>query len=1237
MTTTQPFDVRHTVDQLNLIGLTVEHDGSVSYVNPYTLRVTAWSIDDVIGRNFFDVLVPPDDRPTLETLFREALQRGGFPESREVQLLTRSGSTRNVHINSFIPTGAGGRPDAFTIIGEDLTNKRRVASALSNTNAQLQDLVDNTSDLIQLITLDGKFIFVNKAWRDLLGYSADQIAQLTLRDVLHPDYVKSTIDRLQRVQEGEPNPSFETVFRSRDGRTVFLSGSVNCRYDQGKPTAFRCILRDITQKIRSEKAQRLYYSIASWTLNTPNLDDFYQRVHRELGNIIDASNFFIALYDQSKRYLTFPYYVDESFQGSVRFTKKRLGSGLTEYTINANKPLFLYDTDILRLADEHQIDLYGQQQPKVMLTAPLRIGDEITGIIGVKSYDDASLYGPRDLELLEFISGQVALAIARKQAEAALNKQTARLNAIFDSSTYLIWSANKAMQLTSFNKNYARLIEQLTGEQPRLYLLTHQQNWITVGEENRKMLDERYRLAFKGQPQNFEMRFDLSGKETWLELHLNPILLTGGVIEEVSGIARDITTRKGAQMNIERSEEKFRGIFENLQDIYVRVDRQSRITMISPSVFKRSGYMPDEVLGQNALQYFVDPSVVRRALFKLVRTRSLRNFEATLRRKDGTERQFMFNMLLLKDEDGRYSVIAALARDITELKRQSAELVKAKDEAERSLKVKERFLANMSHEIRTPMNGVIGMVDLLNDTVLNDEQRDYVRTIRRSSETLLNILNDILDLSKIEAGKMVLHEAPVALGEVFEKLIALFGQQANAKDNRLFYTLAPDLPQFVIADQTRLLQILSNLTSNALKFTENGTVEVAASLVSKRGKFNRIKVEVKDSGIGISPENIGLLFNSFSQVDTSSRKSFGGTGLGLSISKELASLMKGEVGVESTVGMGSTFWFTVEVKETAISPTQSPAEAAADMKVTDFFTHYNPIVLLVDDNIVNRKVASEILRKAGCVVTNAASGPEAIEKVTASYAPGGTPFDVIFMDIQMPDMDGVETTKHLRDQHGKALPKIVAMTAYSMREDRERFLSQGLDDYIAKPIRAQGLIAKVSELVKKSGEQRADSREQRGESREGRAAGSGQGGESRAQRAENWSSNAQPLNSMPAAPSPTLLAPYADVPVIDLDILEQLRDIGGAELVESVFDDFVTEATELVQESLTAFAAGDIATVKSHLHTLKGSAGTVGVARLARIAREAEGKLKVQDTSQLAQELAALKAAFDEFMATPRP
>ncbi|WP_234734980.1 PAS domain S-box protein [Tellurirhabdus bombi] len=1192
------FDVRKTVDQLNLIGLTIERDGTVTFANQYTLRITGWSKEDIVGTNFFETFIPDSERLQIEQDFDEAIERGGLLEQKEMNLLAKSGALRHVHLNSFIINNVAGVIASFTLIAEDVTNKKRVASALSYSNAQLQDLVDNTSDLIQLVTLDGKFVFVNRAWREVLGYSSEEIASLTLTDVLHPDFAESTLQRLKRVQAGEKFPYFETVFRSKSGKVIFLSGSVNCRYDQGKPTVFRCILHNITSRIRAEKAQKLYYSIANWTLNTPDLDDLYQKIHDELANIIDAQNFFIALYDQGKSYLYFPYYVDEYFRGNVRFTKRRLGNGLTEYTIRENRPLFLYEQDIQKLADTHNIYLYGQI-PKVMLCAPLRIGDRITGIIGVKSYDNVTAYNTRDLELLEFISGQVALAIARKQDEAALGKQTARLNAIFDSSSHLIWSVNKSYQLTSFNRNYSRLIETRLGEVPQLNITTEKLGWRLIGTANRKLLEERYRMAFRGLPQSVELHFDSSKNgrhngndgEIWLEVNLNPILLSGGIIEEVSGIARDITVRKRTELELRESEEKFRGIFVNLQDIYCRVDRHGRITMISQSVLKRTGYRPEEVMGQPIINY-VDKHDVKRALLRVIRHKSLRNFEATIRRKDGTERQFMFNMLTLSDNGGRVTEVATLARDITELKRNAQELMLAKEDAERSLKVKERFLANMSHEIRTPMNGVIGMIDLLNDTPLDQEQKDYVQTIKRSSETLLNILNDILDLSKIEAGKMQLHEAPLPLQEILDKLVALFGQQANAKGNKLIYKLGPDLPQYVIADQTRLLQILSNLTSNAIKFTENGAVTIHVSLQEKRGKFNRIKFSVQDTGIGIAKEDLGLLFNSFSQVDTSSRKSFGGTGLGLAISKELAALMKGSIGVDSAAGQGSVFWFTIEVKETAISPSANMANEV-DVPLQNVFSTYKPAILLVDDNAVNRKVASEILKKSGCRVDTASSGMEAIERVAASLAVQGMAYDVVFMDIQMPDMDGVETTKRLREQFGKELPPIVAMTAYSMREDRDRFLSQGLDDYIAKPIRAQSLIAKVKEIA--------------------------EAGKTFREAAELRSAQQQFVQELV-------------VPMIDADTIAQLAQLGGPDLVLSIYEDFQEEATMLVQGSLDAFAIGDIATVKSNLHTLKGSAGTIGVTRVADVARIAEAKLKTNDTNTLAEDLIQLEKTYKEFL-----
>ena len=243
----------------------------------------------------------------------------------------------------------------------------------------------------------------------------------------------------------------------------------------------------------------------------------------------------------------------------------------------------------------------------------------------------------------------------------------------------------------------------------------------------------------------------------------------------------------------------------------------------------------------------------------------------------------------------------------------------------------------------------------------------------------------------------------------------------------------------------------------------------------------------------------------------------------------------------------------------------------------------------MDDNLVNRKVASEILKKAGCVVDTAESGFEAIDKVEQVFSSTDSYYDIIFMDIQMPDMDGVETTQKLHERYPQGLPPIVAMTAYSMKEDRDRFMSQGMDDYVAKPIRAKHLIGKVQELI-----------------------GKGTGGK---------------VSDKQAA-----LPPKTTLPVLDRSIINQLKQIGGKELVLSVFDDFVNESNELVGESLTAYAQRDIATVKSHLHTLKGSAGTVGVMQVAEIAREAESRLKTDDTSTLAQALPELQLAYGRFL-----
>ncbi|MFN3848264.1 MAG: PAS domain S-box protein [Spirosomataceae bacterium] len=1080
---------------------------------------------------------------------------------------------------------------------------------------QLQDLVDNTSDLIMLFSLSGRFLFVNRAFREITGYSSDEISRLSFNDIVHPKYKENTLANLDKILKGEKITDFETVIYNKDQKRVYLSGSVNCRFDGDKPVAFRCILHDISQRYRAERSEKLYYSIAQQNLNQTDLYEFLKGVHVELQKTIQANNFFVALYDTDKSFINFPYYVNEQFDENLKFTKRRLGNGIIEHAIVKNKPLLFYREDIEKMVENKEVVLY-EKIPEIILFVPLRVGERTTGVIGVQSYSDRNKFTIRDLELLEFISGQIALALARKQTEQERQRQTARLNAIFDSSSHMIWTMNRRFQLSSFNKNYSNLIQSQLGTPPQVNVSTEKVGWRLIAPSDRPVLQEKYNSAFKGIPQYFEMNWGkIDGGDQWFEFYLNPILPSdGGQIEEVSGIARDITEKKMAQLSLQKSENKFRDIVESFLDIYYRTDLAGNVTMISPSVLEHTGYSSAEVLGNKVDKFFENASDSSKNIKGLLKAGSITNFEVKVKRQNGELRDFILNIRLIRNEDGVPVEVEGVARDISELKKTAQEMLKAKEEAEHSLKVKERFLANMSHEIRTPMNGIIGMIDLLNETNLNVEQKDYVQTIKKSSETLLTILNDILDLSKIEAGKMELHNAPLDIRELLDRLVSLFRQRAIEKNNKVAYQLSENFPPYLIADQTRLLQILSNLTSNALKFTENGTVNISLSVVSSNGKIHQLKVEVTDSGIGISPENQKLLFGAFQQLDNSTKKSFGGTGLGLAISRELCRLMKGDMGVISEEGKGSTFWFTVELRSTTISPsvTESLRE---EVKLTDFFKGYSPKILLVDDNAVNRKVASEILQKAGCEVTTADSGMRAIEIVgmNSSQEKGvNAGFDVILMDIQMPEMDGVETTKRLRQQFGESLPTVIAMTAYSMQHDRERFLAAGMDDYIPKPIRANVLIQKVDEIVKKGKEEKA-----------ARKAGEG--------KKENELINVSSENPKSEIQNPNFdyVIP-SDIPMIDAEIVSQLKEMVGEELLMSVFEDFEREAEEQIANTKQAYP-DNVKTIQAELHTLKGNSGTIGLMRIHEIVKEIEVPSKTGDLTNFEPKMAILEKEFADF------
>lgn len=520
-------------------------------------------------------------------------------------------------------------------------------------------------------------------------------------------------------------------------------------------------------------------------------------------------------------------------------------------------------------------------------------------------------------------------------------------------------------------------------------------------------------------------------------------------------LERRLEQLQDIRWEINENEARYRDLLDAQQELIFRRDCEGRLTYVNRAFCRAFSIEPAEVIGK-----VLDRRPLERAGPEPLAAGSgerTRRFSELIATRLGA-RWIEWEEQLVSSVDGGAKEVQGVGRDMTEARRIEQQLAEARDEAEAASRAKSRFLASMSHEIRTPMNGILGMASLLIASPLSAEQAGYAAAIDQSARKLTSLIDEILDFSKIEAGRLTLEASPFEISHTVSDAVALFRPQAEAKGLALTATVAGDVPATLVGDESRLRQVLLNLLSNALKFTDRGRIVLT---VSRNGAADTaagqvaLEIAVADTGVGLGPAEVDRLFIEFEQAEAAIRRGQGGTGLGLAISRRIVRAMGGDMTVESTPGQGSTFIATLRLEQ---PPHAAAQEHAAD-PMPPHLPSAHPLggrVLLAEDNAINALLATRVLELAGCTVVVAANGREAVSAVERALTGATAPFDLVLMDIFMPELDGVEAARQIRAAHALvavtgSLPPIVALTANAFPEDRERYLASGFDDYLAKP------------------------------------------------------------------------------------------------------------------------------------------------------------------------------------------